>query len=160
VTSTIIFSLYQSKHSVGKHWNFCWVSQVDFGQFNKELVRRKKSKVKKLSEMVLAFAGDYIAMGDDIEEKQQYLNSAVSAWNIACLDEKTRKRSIKKYMAEYRKLNPKQGQRDFRHVEEDLRLLIKQKQKLYPEVRVQIVGAYIKEIDGRNHVTVASLHMG
>ena len=49
--------------------------------------------------------GDYIAMGDDIEEKQQYLNSAVSAWNIACLDEEARKRSIKKYMTEYRKLN-------------------------------------------------------
>ena len=38
--------------------------------------------------MVLDFAGDYIAMGEDIEDKQQYLNSAVSAWNIACLDEK------------------------------------------------------------------------
>jgi hypothetical protein len=50
--------------------------------------------------MVLDFAGDYIAMGEDIEEKQQYLNSAVSAWNIACLDEKAQKRSIKKYMAE------------------------------------------------------------
>jgi len=56
--------------------------------------------------MVLDFAGDYIAMGEDIEEKQQFLNSAVSAWNIACLDEKAQKRSIKKYMAEYRKLNP------------------------------------------------------
>jgi len=56
--------------------------------------------------MVLDFASDYIAMGDDIEKKQQYLNSAVSAWNIACLDEKTRKHSIKKYMSEYRKLNP------------------------------------------------------
>jgi len=115
--------------------------------------------MKKISEMVLDFAGDYIAMGEDIEEKQQYLNSAVSAWNIACLDEKARKRSIKKYMAEYRKLNPKQSERDFRDVEEDLRLLIKQKEKLYPEVRVQIVDAHIKEINGKNHVTVASLNI-
>ena len=44
--------------------------------------------------MVLDFAGDYIAMGEDIEDKQQYLNSAVNAWNIACLREKDRKRSI------------------------------------------------------------------
>jgi len=123
------------------------------------IFRRKKSERKKISEMVLDFAGDYIAMGDDIEEKQQYLNSAVSAWNIACLDEKARKRSIKKYMAEYRKLNPKQSERDFRDVEEDLRLLIKQKEKLYPEVRVQIVDAHIKEINGKNHVTVASLNI-
>jgi hypothetical protein len=123
------------------------------------IFRRKKSEMKKISEMVLDFAGDYIVMGEDIEEKQQYLNSAVSAWNIACLDEKARKRSIKKYMAEYRKLNPKQSERDFRDVEEDLRLLIKQKEKLYPEVRVQIVDAHIKEINGKNHVTVASLNI-
>jgi hypothetical protein len=70
------------------------------------IFRRNKYQRKKISEMVLDFAGDYIAMGQDIEEKQQYLNSAVSAWNIACLDEKAQKRSIKKYMAEYRKLNP------------------------------------------------------
>ena len=123
------------------------------------IFRRKKSEMKKISEMVLDFAGDYIALGDDIEERQQYLNSAVSAWNIACLDEKARKRSIKKYMAEYRKLNPKQSERDFRDVEEDLRLLIRQKEKLYPEVRVQIVDAHIKEINGKNHVTVASLNI-
>ncbi len=109
--------------------------------------------------MVLNFAGDYIAMGDDIEEKQQYLNSVVSAWNIASLDEKARKRSIKKYMAEYRKLNPRQSKRDFRDVEKDFRLLIKQKDKLYPEIRVQIVEAHIKEINGKNHVTVASLNI-
>ena len=107
--------------------------------------------------MVMDFAGDYIDMGEDIEDKQQYLNSAVSAWNIACLDEKDRKRSIKKYMAEYRKLNPTQNRQDFRDVEDDLSLLIKQKEKLYPEVRVQIVDAHIKEVNGKNHVTVASL---
>jgi hypothetical protein len=123
------------------------------------IFRRKKSKRKKISEMVLDFAGDYIAMGEDIEDKQQYLNSAVSAWNIACLDEKTMKRSIKKYMAEYRKLNPRQSKRDFRDVEEDLRLLIKQKEKLYPEVRIQIVEAHIQEINGKNHVTVATLNI-
>ena len=109
--------------------------------------------------MVLDFAGDYIAMGEDIEEKQQYLNSAVSAWNIACLDEKAQKRSIKKYIAEYRKLNPTQSKRDFRDVEEDIILLIKQKEKLYPEERVQIVDAHIQEINGKNHVTVASLNI-
>ena len=109
--------------------------------------------------MVLDFASDYISLGEDIEEKQQLLNSAVSAWNIACLDEKARKRSIKKYMAEYRKLNPTQSKRDFRDVEEDLRLLIQQKEKLYPDVRIQIVGADIQEINGKNYATVATLNI-
>ena len=107
--------------------------------------------------MLLNLAGDYIFMGEDVEQKQQYLNGAVSAWNIACLNEKDRERSIKKYMSEYRKLNPSQSKRDFRDVEENLRLLIKEKEKFYPEVRVQIVNAHIQEIDGKIHVTVASL---
>lgn len=110
-----------------------------------------------ISEMVLGFAGDYVAMGENIEEKQEYLNGAVSAWNIACLDEKDRKRAIKKYMKEYRKLNPTHSKQDLRDVEEDLRLLIKQKENLYPEVRVQIVNAHIQEIDGKDHMTVMSL---
>jgi hypothetical protein len=122
----------------------------------KHFLRRKASKPK-VSEMVLDFAGDYIAMGEDIEEKQELLNGAVSAWNIACLDEKARKRAIKRYMAEYRKLNPAQSKQDFRDVEEDLRLLIEQKEKLYPEVRIQIVDAHIQEIDGRVHVNVMSM---
>ena len=107
--------------------------------------------------MVLGFADDYIAMGENTEEKQELLNGAVSAWNIACLDEKDRKKAIKRYMAEYRKLNPKQSKQDFRDVEEDLEILIKQKETLYPEVQIQIVNAHIQEVNGKNHVTVASM---
>jgi hypothetical protein len=121
------------------------------------IFKRNKSKRKKISEMVLDFASEFIEMGENIEEKQQYLNSAVSAWNIACLDEKAQKRSIKKYMNEYRKLNPTQSKRDFQDVERNLILLIKNKMKLYPEERVQIVDARIQEINGKNHVTVASV---
>lgn len=123
----------------------------------KKHLPRSKSSKQKVSEMVLGFAGDYIAMGEDIEEKQECLNGAVSAWNIACLDEVDRKRAIKKYMKEYRKLNPTHNKQDLRDVKEDLRLLIKQKENLYPEVRVQIVNAHIQEIDGKDHVTVMSL---
>ena len=118
-----------------------------------------KSSKAKVSEMVLGFAGDYIAMGESVEEKQEYLNGAVSAWNIACLDEKYREKTIKRYMAEYRKLNPTQSKHDFRDIEEDLRKLIKQKDKLYPAVRVQIANAIIREIDGKDHVTVASMRI-
>ena len=124
----------------------------------KRFLSRRPSKPK-LSEMVLGFAGDYIAMGDSIEEKQEYLTGAVSAWNIACLDKKERDRAIQRYMAEYRKLNPSHSKQDFRDAEEDLRLLIKQKDKLYPAVRVQIVNAHIEQIDGKDHVTVMSLSL-
>lgn len=119
--------------------------------------RKKKPQEKKISEMVLDFAGSYIAMGRDIEEKQQQLLGAVSAWNIACLGEKNRKRSIKKYMAEYRKLNPTHSKKDLQDVKEDLLLLIQQKEKYYIDVIVQITDARIEEVDGKHHVTVSFL---
>jgi len=122
----------------------------------KRSLKRKPAK-QKVSEMVLGFASNYIAMGEDIENKQEYLNGAVSAWNIACLDENDKNRAIKRYMVEYRKLNPAHSKQDFRDAEENIRLLIKQKEKLYPEVTVQIVNANIQEIDGKDHVTVMSL---
>ena len=40
-----------------------------------------------------------------------------------------------------------------------LRLLITQKEKLYPEVQIQIVDAHIHEINGKNHLTVATLNI-
>jgi hypothetical protein len=60
-------------------------------------------------------------------------------------------------MTKYRKLNPSHSKQDFRDVEEDLRSLIKQKDTLNPAVRTQIAGAYIREIDGKDHVTVVSM---
>jgi hypothetical protein len=56
-----------------------------------------------------------------------------------------------------RKLNPFHTKEDFQDVEEDLRILIKQKDKLYPDVRIQIVGVSIEEKGGKDHVTVMSI---
>jgi len=65
---------------------------------------KKKEKLPKVSKMLLNVASEYIAMGEDIEDKQQYLNGAVSAWNIACLRGKDREAAIKKYRKQYRKI--------------------------------------------------------
>ena len=122
-------------------------------------LNNNKPSKPKLSEMVLGFAGDYIALGKSIKDKQEYLNGAVSAWNIACLDKKECDREIKRYMAEYWKLNPSYSKQDLRDVEENLILLIKQKDNLYPNVRIQIANAHIEHINGKYHVTVMSLSL-
>lgn len=41
----------------------------------------------------------------------------------------------------------------------NIKLLIRQKDELYPDVNIQIVNAIIHEIDGQNHITVASAKM-
>ncbi|MGB7566540.1 MAG: hypothetical protein WBM07_01660 [Chitinivibrionales bacterium] len=123
-----------------------------------QLFEIKTQKIK-ISEMLINVAGDYIAMGEDIADKQELLNAAVSAWNIACLKGDKRQEAINKFMKEYKKLNPGFSKNDFRDEEENIRLLIKQKEKLYPEENVQIVNAVIQEISGKSHISVASARM-
>jgi len=43
---------------------------------------KRKSSRPKVSEMVPGFGGDYISMGKDIEEKQEYLNSGLNTLAI------------------------------------------------------------------------------
>ncbi len=119
--------------------------------------KMRKSCVKqKISAMVLKVAEGYIDIGETTEERGNYLRSACSAWNIACLPPLKREPAIKQYIEQYQKIN-KADDADCRALEEDLRLLIKQKDKLYPDVNVQIVGSRIENINGRDHVTVASV---
>ena len=120
---------------------------------------KRKPQQKKVSEMLLNVAGDFIAMGDNIAEKQELLNASVSAWNIACLKDDKRQQAINKFMKEYKKLNPTFTKDDFKDEEENLRLLIRQKDELYPDINIQIVNAIIQEVDGKNHITVASAKM-
>ena len=118
---------------------------------------KKKEKLPKVSKMLLDVASEYIAMGEDIEDKQQYLSGAVSAWNIACLRGKERKAAIKKYRKQYRKMNPSQTKGDINEALENIQLLIDRKDSLYSDVSVQITHATIETINNKDHVTVASV---
>jgi hypothetical protein len=118
---------------------------------------KKRTSKAKVSEMLMDVARDYVSMGEDIEEKQQLLNGAASAWNIACLEGKERERAIKKYMRKYKKMNPHQTKQDYRDTEEDFMLLIKEKDSLYPDTKVQVANAEVKEIGENLHVTVMSI---
>jgi len=114
-------------------------------------------KKEKISEMVANFAKEYIVLGEDIEHKQQLLNGAVSAWNIACLNEQKREKAIERYMEEYKRLNSDHGKDILTGAEEDLRLLIKRKFELYQDVNKQIINAQIQEENGKFRITVATV---
>lgn len=116
---------------------------------------QKSSEKQKISAMVLKVAKGYIDMGETVEERENYLRSACSAWNIACLPALKRERGIKQYVEEYKKIN-QADESDCKALEEDFRLLIKQKDTLFPDVNVQIVGSRIENINGRDHVIVVS----
>ena len=105
--------------------------------------------------MVLKVAEGYIDLGETTEERENYLRSACSAWNIVCLPTLKRESAIERYVEEYKKIN-KADATDCKALEENLRILIEQKDRLYPDVNVQIVGSRIENINGRNHVIVVS----
>ena len=114
----------------------------------------KVASTAKISEMVAAFASDYINMGETMEKKQSYLNSACTAWNIAILDERERSTRLEEYLSLYQRLNPDVNDvEEFRH---DMELLIQEKLRLFPHVEKVIMSAEIKEIDGKQIVSIAS----
>ena len=116
---------------------------------------RKTSGKQKISEMLLKVAHGYIDLGKTTEERGNYLRSACSAWNIACLPALKRERAIKQYLEQYQKIN-KADQSDCKPLEEDLRLLITQKDQLYPDINVPIVDSRIENINDQNRVVVIS----
>ena len=60
---------------------------------------------RKISEMILEFAGDFLSLGESQEHKQCLLNAACSAWNIACIPADKRQKALDRYMTEYQRLN-------------------------------------------------------
>ncbi len=116
---------------------------------------RKSPEKQKISAMVLKVAEDYIDMGETVEEREDYLRSACTAWNIACLPPLKRESEIRRYIDQYRIIN-RADDTDCGEFEENIRLLIKQKDRLYPDIKVQIVGSKIEHINGHDHVTVVS----
>ena len=111
---------------------------------------RKSSKNQKISAMVLKVAKGYIDMGETREERENYLRSACTAWNIACLPPLKRGSAIQQYIEQCREIN-NSDPKECKALEEDIRLLIKQKVRLFPEINVQIVNSKIDNIGGQDH---------
>lgn len=95
----------------------------------------------KISEMIVAFSGDYIKMGNTIGQKQSYLNAACTAWNISILPKHKRKKAIKKYISEYKRLNPNSN--DHSNIRHDIEILINQKIRMFPDIKKHIYNAEI-----------------
>jgi len=97
-----------------------------------------------MSELIGECASDYINMGETSEERQGYLNSACSAWNIAVLPEGLREEAIRRNIEEYKRINP--GIDDTDNLAYDLRKLIQKKLGRFPGVKKVIIDAAIKPI--------------
>ncbi len=100
-------------------------------------------------------ASDYISMGDTTEDCQSYLNGACTAWNIAILPEHQRDEALRRFVEEYKRLNP--GIDDEENLIHDMRILIKKKLDLFPAAKKMIVNAHLEELEGLKYrINIAS----
>jgi len=109
----------------------------------------------KMSELISEYASDYINMGEDTEERQNYLNGACTAWNIAILDENHREGALRGAIESYKKMNP--GTDDVENSEHDLRILIQKKLVTFPDIKKVIIDAMIEPIsETKYRINIAS----
>lgn len=95
-------------------------------------------------------------MGKTLEDRQNRLNAACSAWNMACNTPELRKKHLDQYVREYGAFNPKDIEY-LADVRRDMETLIGQKLKMFPHDLRQIVEARItREIGGERVDVVAA----
>ena len=105
--------------------------------------------------MIIEFAGDFIETGESIEQRQSLLNAACTAWNIANLPKYERRKALARYLQSYKTQNP--GVQDANFLRKDMEYLIKQKNRLFPQVKKPIMQAEIRDDGDRFSITAVSM---
>ena len=99
----------------------------------------------KISEIIFKFAVDFIATGESMEQRQSLLNAVCTAWNIANLPKYERRTALERYLQSYRAENPGASVQDANFLRKDMDHLIKQKNRLFPQVKKPIMDAEIQQ---------------
>jgi hypothetical protein len=121
--------------------------------------RRKKSNKptkRKMSEMISEMAAGFLGVGDTIGERQNRLNAACSAWNMACGSPEVRQRQLEQYKEGYLRFNPATSPGDLANILKDMELLIERKLKMFPDDERQIVSARVVKVGNVYRIEVAS----
>jgi len=121
--------------------------------------RRKKSNKptkRKMSEMISEMAAGFLGVGDTIGERQNRLNAACSAWNMACGSPEVRQRQLEQYKEGYLRFNPATSPGDLANILKDMELLIERKLKMFPDDKRQIVSARVVKVGNDYRIEVAS----
>jgi hypothetical protein len=121
--------------------------------------RRKKSNKptkRKMSEMISEMAAGFLGVGDTIGERQNRLNAACTAWNMACGSPEVRQRQLEQYKEGYLRFNPATSPGDLDNIIKDIELLIERKLKMFPDDKRQIVSARVVKVGDVFRIEVAS----
>ncbi len=109
----------------------------------------------KISQVIIEFASEYIDLGKTIEKKQDHLNAACIAWNIAILPAYKRQIALNDFLTQYQVRNPHET--DVGHIKHDMELLIQQKLERFPHIKTSIVQARIRDSGDTYRIAVKAL---
>jgi len=90
------------------------------------------------------------------EDKQDRLDAACSAWNIACNPPEARRRLLNQYVESYRSYNPEANDEQISDVRRVMEKLMQNKLSLFPAVHKQIVGAQMTQVAGKDRIDIVS----
>jgi hypothetical protein len=111
---------------------------------------------RKISEMISEMAAGFLGVGDTIGERQNRLNAACSAWNMACGSPETRQRQLDQYAEGYLRFNSATSPDDLAKIRKDMETLIERKLQMFPDDRRQIVSAKIVKAGTAFRIEIAS----
>lgn len=73
-----------------------------------------------MSEMILEMAAGFLGAGDTIGERQNRLNAAYTAWNMACGSPEARRRKLVQYKEGYLRFNPATSPENLANIIKDM----------------------------------------
>jgi hypothetical protein len=109
-----------------------------------------------MSEMISEMAADFLGVGKTIEQKQNRLNAACSAWNMACGSPEVRQQQLDQYREGYLHSNPETSPADLAKIIKDMESLIARKLKMFPDDQRLIVSARVVMVGNAYRIEVTS----
>ena len=114
------------------------------------------SPKRKMSEMISEMAAGFLWVGNTLEERQNRLNAACGAWNMACGSPEVRQYQLEEYSKGYLRFNPATSFTALANIVKDMESLIERKLKMFPEDQRQIVSGKVVMLGNKYRIEVAS----
>ena len=111
---------------------------------------------RKMSEMISELAAGFFGVGNTLEERENRLNAACNAWNMACGSLEVRQRQLEQYREGYLRSNPGTSSEDLANIIKVMESLIARKLKMFPDDHRQIVSARVVSIGKTYRIEDAS----
>jgi hypothetical protein len=109
-----------------------------------------------MSEMISEIGAGFVGVGSTLGERQNRLNTACTAWNIACLSPIARHGQLQQYVQSYLRFNPATSPEDMANIRKDIETLIERKLQMFPQDKRRIVSAEVVKAGNKYRIEIAS----